>query len=787
MGKWILPWFGGGPGVWSACLLFFQVMLLGGYLYAHWLGAAERVRTQLVIHACLLAGALAWLPVTPAETWKPSDGASPTWRIVLLLLSSVGLPYFLLASTGPLLQRWLCRVRPGPPPYGLYALSNAGSLLALLSYPFLVEPALTRRQQSAIWSWGFVLYAVFTAWSAWVLWKKTAAAAPGPSSGSGSGPAGDGDTGTQGDDPSQPLPGMAQTSSSSSEPPGPGAGGVPRDPGPATAVTHQVDGAARAFWFLLPFCASVLLLAVTNKISQDIAVVPFLWVLPLVAYLLSFIVAFSGPRWYVRALFAVGLAGSLAAACWALDRGTDYPFKKLVAIYTGALLCCCTVCHAEVYRLRPAAAGLTAFYLAIAAGGAAGGVFVAVLAPMLFHGYYELHWGLFLCGVLFFGVCVRDMAVAPRVNPFAMPTGEGGANGSRREWFWMTVVLTALAMAGLDQLLRLTGHELRGGAELHAGWLRAGTWVIFLTLVAGWVARGCHRRFRHWHLLSCLWLLLGVAALGVVLWQDATKPDPSVVYRNRNFYGTVKITEHDVDDPLGHYRLLQHGGITHGIQFVDRDQSTWATTYYAEGSGLEVAMNALPEQARRIGVVGLGTGSIAAFGKPGDYLRFYEINPEIRRIALHEFTYLAECRGTAEIVLGDARLSMERELPQELDLIALDAFSGDAIPVHLLTREAFALYERHLRPEGIIVVHISNHYVDLEPVVANLAREFRFEARRVDYDEEDTWWKYASTWILLTRSDALLKKLPDRAVPLEEGRKIPLWTDDFASLYQVLK
>lgn len=758
MGKWILPWFGGGPGVWSACLLFFQLLLLGGYLYAHVLSAKLRHRTQVIVHGFLLVCALALLPVTPGESWKPQGSESPTWQIVLLLFGTVGLPYFLLASTGPLLQRWLSLARPGPPPYRLYALSNAASLLALLSYPFLVEPSLTRRQQSGWWSLGFAGYAVCCAWSAWVFWRWTSAPA------------------------------------SQSAVVEPATGDQESTPEPEAPAPTRTSPAQRFFWFALPFCASVLLLAVTNKISQDVAIVPFLWILPLAAYLLSFIVAFDSPRWYVRPLYAVLLAASLSGMCWAMDQGTDYSLKKLVGVYVGALLVCCTVCHAELYRLRPPAVGLTAFYLAIAVGGAAGGMFVAVFAPVLFEQYYELHWGLFLCGALFLAVCVRDRGVAlpfsKPLNPFvslAEPAEAKTNSGARAEWFWMAVALTAAGIVALDQLLPTASGKWAGFAEAHAGWLRAGVGIIFLTIAAGWAARGYHRRFRYWRLLSCLWLVLGLGWLGTVLWEEANETDTNVVYRSRNFYGTLKITEHDRDDPLGHYRLLQHGAITHGIQFMDRDQSTWATTYYAEGSGMEVAMNALPENARRIGVVGLGTGSIAAYGKPGDYLRFYDINPEIRRVAMHEFSYLAECRGTAEIILGDARLSLERELPQEFDLIALDAFSGDAIPVHLLTREAFEIYDRHLRPEGIIVVHISNHYVDLEPVVANLARELRFEARRVDFDEEDEWWKYASTWILLTRSEEVIRKLPDSAVALETAKKVPLWTDDFASLYQVLK
>lgn len=776
MGKWILPWFGGGPGVWSACLLFFQVVLLAGYFYAHLLSARFRPGTQAVLHLALLGLALVFLPVTPSEAWKPDGVQAPTLQIVLLLLGTVGLPYFLLASTGPLLQRWWSMTRTGPVPYRLYALSNAGSLIALLSYPFLIEPNLARRQQSAGWSWAFVLYCLFCAWSARVFWRANqvvSAASP------------------QGEEENV---GTGGTSAAS-------VAGIVGTRGTLPEVRASV--ASKILWVVLPFCASVLLLATTNKISQDVAVVPFLWILPLSAYLLSFIIAFDSPRWYSRVPYTVALVLALGAAAWGISQGTDFNIKKLVAIYTGALFICCTVCHAELYRIRPGASELTLFYLAIAAGGALGGLFVAVLAPVMFRGYYELHWGLFSCAVFFLVVCVLEWLGRLRSPDATAAVGRDGSQSTpfteatvpsqvpvpqcNREWFWLAVVLTVLGIVALDRYLNWK-PDARGLKEAHAGWLRFGAWAVFLTVVAGWVRRRGHRHLRYWPILAILWLGLGTVALGVVLWKDATKADYNVVHRSRSFYGTLKVTEYDRSDPFGRYFLLQHGGITHGIQFTDYEQSTWPTTYYAEGSGLALAFEVLPENARRLGVVGLGTGSIAVYGKPGDYLRFYEIDPAIHRLATRQFSYLVRCRGTVEVVLGDARLSMERELPQELDLLALDAFSGDAIPVHLLTREAFSLYDRHLRENGIIAIHISNHYLDLEPVVLNLAREFGYEAARIDYDEDDTWWKYASTWVLLSRDPEKMRVIRDSATPFESKLTgIPLWTDDFASLYQILK
>jgi len=527
-------------------------------------------------------------------------------------------------------------------------------------------------------------------------------------------------------------------------------------------------------WLLLPACASALLLATTIKLCQDVAVVPLLWVLPLSLYLLSFVICFDNPRWYVRGLFALALIATLAGMCWALSEGDDASIRKQVEVYCDGLFICCMVCHGELYRLRPDPRRLTGFYLMIAAGGALGGLFVAVAAPVIFTDYHEMHWSLLLCALLFTLVCARDRTPS-----------------SFNQWRWLACVLTLVAFGGLDWALAWLGKRYPTIPKGCFIGMRVGMWVCLALLVGSWIARKRFRSFRYWHLLACVWLSLGVLALGATLWRQARSSGDHVVSKSRNFYGRLSVLEYNKHDPAEHYLLLLHGRITHGLQFTDPIQATWPTSYYAEQSGIGLALRALAAGGRRIGVVGLGTGSITVYGKAGDCFRIYEINPEVQRLATSRFTYLSNCPGKVEVVLGDARLSLEREPPQHFDLLALDAFSSDAIPVHLLTKEAFELYERHMKTNGIIAVHISNHYLDLEPVVVNLARHFHYKLASISCDEnEDEWWIYSSTWILLTRSEAIVNSpaISGAASAVNTNSvKVPLWTDDFTSLFQILQ
>ena len=727
IGKYILPWFGGGPGVWTTCMLFFQALLLGGYTYAHFTSHGLKPRTQAIAHVVLLGAALALLPITPADTWKPHGDGNPTLQILALLTASLGLPYFVLAATSPLLQQWFSRAHPGASPYRLYALSNAGSLLALGSYPFFFEPHFTRQAQARLWGCGLAVFVVCCGYCAVKLWKAPPAEDSDPFGGNSAG-------------------------SEAAPPP----------------VLQKI------LWLLLPACASVLLLATTNKLCLDVAVIPFLWVLPLALYLLSFIICFDNPRWYARLPFTLALVAALGGSCWALFKGSDASLYVQVGIYSGGLFICCMVCHGELYRLRPAPRHLTAFYLTIAAGGALGGLFVAVAAPKIFTDYYEMHLGLLLCGLLFIIACAHDR------QPVSI-----------KQWRWLSYALTLLVFGWLDWSLAWLGKHYPGIPKICFTGLRVGMWAFLVLLVAFWLLRKRFGSFQHWRVLTCVWLSVGLLALGTALWIQARESDGHRVFRARNFYGTLTVCEYRRDEPEAHYLLLQHGRITHGLQFVDPPQANWPTTYYGEASGVGLAVRALPAGSRRIGLVGLGTGTLTTYGQAGDYLRIYEINPEVQRVATSRFSYLCHCPAKVEVVLGDARLSMEREPPQHFDLLALDAFSSDAIPVHLLTKEAFQIYERHMKTNGIIAVHISNHCLDLQPVVVNLARQFNYRLAVIDYDETDeAWWLYSSTWILLTRNEAILNSpaIREAAATVETNRvKVPLWTDDFASLFQILK
>jgi len=723
--KYILPWFGGGPGVWTACMLFFQLALLAGYAYAHVSSHWLRPKRQLFVHVCLLILAVALLPITPSASWKPHGNENPTWQILALLAANIGLPYFVLSATGPLLQQWFSKIYPTASPYPLYALSNTGSLVALLSYPFLFENHFSRKSQASIWQWGLVLYALCCGFCTLQKWKRENRCSK--------------DSLPQADPANQTEPGIPLFT--------------------------------WVLWLLWPACGSVLLLAITNKICMDVAVVPFLWVVPLALYLLSFVICFAGSQWYKPVPFTVVLFFATGAIAWTLLKGSTGSLRIELAIYLAGLFLCCMVCHGELFRLKPHPSRLTSYYLMISAGGAVGGLFVALVAPIIFRSYLEVHYGLVLCALLLALTRTRQSDI------------------SAKQWRALACILTLFAIGGLDLSLgRLASHS-QPNVRHSLLEFRIGVWVLILFLIGSWAARKQFKSFIYWKLLSRIWIWLGCLVLAVVLWIQGQSSNPDIVHTARNFYGVLKVFEHDRDKPLNHHFLLQHGRVTHGIQFADARQSSWPTSYYSEQSGIGLVMSAMGDGLKRVGVVGLGAGTIAAYGRPGDFFRFYEINPEVGRVARKWFSYLTNCPAQVELVPGDARLSMEGESPQDFDLLALDAFSSDAIPVHLLTTEAFALYNRHMKTNGVIAVHISNHYLDLEPVLLNVARQFNYRPVLIDFDElEDEWWRYSCSWMLLTRNYELLETPSIRWAATPPGKtKLPLWTDDFASLFQILK
>jgi SAM-dependent methyltransferase len=741
--KAILPWFGGTPAVWTTCLLFFQVALLGGYAWSHLLVGRSRPRRQSLLHGVLLVACLVILgwhlmgwgsPLLPGASWKPGGQESPVAAIVAMLGVAVGLPFFALAATTPLLQAWFSRSWPGRSPYRLYALSNLGSLLALLSYPFVVEPLLSLRVQARVWGIGFVLFAL----------AGLACAV---------------------------VAGWGVTGRELQSGPREGQDVAPGRPGPGVA--------RRLLWLGLPASASVLLLAVTNQISQEVAVIPFLWVLPLSLYLLSFVISFHDRRWYSRTVFVPLLGVAVFGACVLLYHGVDVPVLLQIGSWSFVLFVCCMVCHGELARLAPDPRHLTSYYLLLAAGGALGGVFVALVAPVLFDGFWELHAGLVACGLLALLAWLEDRDSWLRSGPLWVPAA---------------ALLGALAGAAYLLLPGLEGHAL------HQLWPRV---AVVAAIVAALLVLARRRRgSRLWGLrplfaTGCV--AVALTLLSVVLRAHIAAVLAGSLEVSRGFFGVLKVEEEHAGDPDRHVYLLRHGRIVHGFQFVSEAKRRLATSYYGEGSGIAIALlhhpkreRAAPEErALRIGVAGLGVGTIAAYGEPGDVLRFYEINPDVIRFAtMGMFTYLEDTPARVQIVQGDARVSLEREPNQHFDVLAIDAFSSGAIPVHLLTAEAFAVYLRHLQPDGVLAIDVSNRTLDLTPVVWGLARHFGLAGVQVARKASTDGASWGSLWILLTRDVAFLGEpgVADERAPHESRvAELPFWTDDHSSLLPLLK
>jgi SAM-dependent methyltransferase len=742
IGKAVLPWYGGTPAVWTTCLLFFQVALLGGYAWSHVLIGRARPRRQSLAHGVLIVACLAVLgwhlaawgsPLLPGVSWRPGGDENPVAAILAVLGATVGLPFFALAATTPLLQAWFSQTWPGRSPYRLYALSNLGSLLGLLSYPFVVEPLLALRAQARVWGIGFAVFAL-----AGIACAARASTA---------------------------SPAAAEEGGTASE--------------SSTASAQQKPGIARRLlWLGLPASASVMLLAVTNQISQEVAVVPFLWVLPLSLYLLSFVVCFHDRRWYSRGVFGPLLGVSLFVACFLLYHGVDVPVLPQIGAWSFVLLVCCMVCHGELARLAPDPRHLTSYYLLLASGGALGGVFVALVAPVVFDGFWELHGGLLACGVLALLALLEDrgswlrrgsvraavvtlLAAVVASAYFLLP----GLQGSALAWLWpYAVAAVAILLASLMLGRRARGSRLLQGRSLFA--------------------TGC--------------LAVTLMLLSVVLRAHIAAVLTGSLEVTRGFFGVLKVEEDFTGDPERHIYLLRHGRILHGFQFVSESKRRVATSYYGEGSGIALALLHHPRRESasgggglRIGVAGLGVGTIATYGQKGDLLRFYEINPDVIRFATGGvFSYLEDTPARVELVLGDARVSLEREESQRFDVLAIDAFSSGAIPVHLLTAEAFEVYLRHLRDDGVLAIDVSNRTLDLTPVVWGLARHFGLAAVQVAKKPARDGSSWGSLWILLTRDASFLASpgVADENAPHESaGPQLPLWTDDHSSLLPLLK
>jgi hypothetical protein len=525
---------------------------------------------------------------------------------------------------------------------------------------------------------------------------------------------------------------------------------------------------------------------------QDVAVIPFLWVLPLALYLLSFIISFDSPRWYSRFYYTLVLVAAMVALCLALFEGVDMPIVRQIVIFCVALFVGCMVCHGELYRLKPHPRHLTSFYLMIAAGGAVGGLFVALVAPAIFNNFYEMHFSLALTVLLLLVLSFTGKtAFSPlRWRILGLLLAAAAVYGAEKGIVW-----------GLDWLRHQPAVYTRPAAQSwNWGRIERYHWLVWVLVAAvlGFILyrRRLRQRPFNFHLVACSLLGAGFVALVLALVVQIREASSGSLVSARNFYGVLSVFQYEQERPSSHYYLLQHGRITHGIQFASPERAREITSYFGPSSGLGLALRQFPrQQNQRIGLLGLGVGTIAAYGKPGDYIRIYEINPQVRDIAAKPFTYVARSAAKVDIVMGDGRLSMENEEPQNFDFLIMDAFSSDAVPVHLLTKEAFEIYRRHLKPDGAILVNISNRYLNLRPVVENAARAFNFESHCIENEDttadedEGGWWLYPSTWMILSQNQEFMQRdaLRYKASPSEPRNDIPLWTDDYTSMFKILQ
>ncbi len=721
IGKFLLPWFGGVPAVWITCLLFFQLVLLAGYSYAHKL-AAQRPLVQAAVHASLLGISLTLLmataffwrtPITPGPSWKPYVINHPTWQVLRLLAASVGIPFLLLSATAPLLQSWFAKLRPEKSPYPLYALSNFGSLLALLAYPLLVEPNSTLRMQGWVWSAGYLLFALLCAGCA------------------------------------ASILGFAPVSVTS----------VKKS---AKEISIATPLLTKILWAALAACASAMLLAVTNMICQEVAVVPLLWVLPLAVYLITFIACFARRtiyrRWWVHPLFAMGAM----LAIFANHRSVLWE----IGAYLIVLFATCMACHGELVRLKPDASQSTSFYFWISCGGALGSVFVSLIAPQVFVGLWELPIALLASEAVILVALFRDrqswLYESPAWLPVALVWGfllyfRGIAELFMVDTHFSLYSYVMMAALSLVSIILLRRHQ----GMAHVGWFRPVQFFV-------------------------------VAAIGMLTFYSTAQMrslSRDAIYESRNFFGVLRVSQDS-------QRItLKHGRTFHGMQLLDPDHRDAPTSYYLPQSGIGILLQNYPGRARgpmRVGVVGLGVGTLATYGRPSDYYRFYDINPAVYQLSKGShpyFTFLADSHANVEVELGDARLLMEVEAArgelQNFDVLVLDAFNSDAIPVHLLTQEAVELYLRHLKPNGVLAVHISNRSINLAPVLAGIARKFDLVGAEVDFTVQHM---QASRWVLLAKNGDMLnlpgvRKWAGYGEPFDRAE---LWTDDYSNLLHLM-
>jgi SAM-dependent methyltransferase len=745
VGKMILPLLGGTPAVWSTCMVFFQAALLGGYAYAHALTTRLRPSRQVLVHVVALALPFAVLPLAVNPRLLRGGEANPILDVLTLLSLSVGLPFLVVSATAPLLQKWFTHT--GHPaardPYFLYAASNLGSMLALLGYPTLVEPRLHLQGsswlgQTALWSVGYGLLAVLTALCALTLWLKPAA--------------------------------------------GPAAASAEAEAAPAP-VEERPRWARRLYWIVLALVPSSLLLGVTTYITTDLAAVPLLWVLPLAIYLLTFILAFGRwPRLLHHLVVALALPLTLLVI-FLMVSALPERIWVIVLWHFGLLFVLALACHGALALDRPGPRHLTEFYLLISVGGVLGGLFNALVAPLVFSSLIEYPLMMVLACVLL--AATRSAALGP-----------GG--GARRALLAVAAAAAlALVLYSESATLRVDFAFLERVLDLSADrvsdWLDPAERLVNKLLIYGpplAVAWFLRRRPLH----------LGLALASVLLisgFVDARNSDQ--IRQSRSFFGVLRISRDR--DPKG-YTELRHGTTLHGRQSLEPSRRAEPISYYQRKGPIGQLFAELDRRpgSRHMAVVGLGTGTLAAYARPGDRITFYEIDRLVRDVAFDPayFTYVTDARDravTVRLELGDARIRMEavrRDRPEErYDVILVDAFSSDAIPVHLLTREALRLYFDLLGPRGILALHISNRYLRLEPVVAALAEEGHYARMLQDGGTDDIRGAVEASWAILARRTEDFGELASDSrwtqTRLDVEPAVSAWTDDFHNLLSIFK
>jgi hypothetical protein len=695
--KMALPIFGGAPAVWTTASMFFQVALLAGYLYAHLISKAVSFRWQVVLHLALLALVFLLLPVRIGEDPGAAAAQEPVTALLRLLALGLGLPFFAIAATAPLLQRWFSQTRhpDAADPYFLYVASNVGSTVALVSFPLVIEPALGLAQQSLIWTWGYALLVLLIAACAVRAWRYRA----------------------------------------------------------ASGATHAAAGSApvpwreRALWVLLAFAPSSLMLGVTQHITSEIAAVPLLWLAPLALYVITFINAFARRPW-LKLEWAARLQPLLVillALVWVLNIYLSVFVLHLAAFFVTALMC-----HGELARRRPHAARLTEFYFWIALGGALGGAFNALAAPLLFDSILEYPLAI---------------ALACMLRPGPAPA-RAGIN-------WADFALPAALAAVFALFVHRDIHPLQQGA----------TAIVLYLEAVGLALYVMHARP----------LRFGLAVAAALLAMPHLHNVDEVLARHRSFFGVHAVLK----DREGGFHVLMHGITVHGAQHLDRAQRLEPTTFYHRDGPLGQFFDALGSggRFRRVALIGLGTGSAACYREPAREWTLFEIDPLVVALARDRrwFTFLAECAPGAEMLMGDGRLALARMPDARFDLVIVDTFSSDAIPVHMITREALVLYFRKLSARGVLMLHITNQYLDLAPVVAVTVADLGLAAMvpgpRLSLPSGGRFAQMESHWMAVARNPADLEALASREgwrapEPRPGGRP---WTDDYSNILQALK